>query len=243
MYENSISSIKRAQDGDNFEMERLIRENNGLIWSIVKRFMNRGYEVDDLYQIGCIGFIKSIKRFDTNFDVKLSTYSVPYILGEIKRFIRDDGPIKVSRSIKELNTKINELKKYYLIKYGREITIEEIKKELKVTKEDILIAIDSVNNVESIENAATSENKDGKKLSIMEKISTGKNEEELITNKLVIRELIEDLKDRDRQIILLRFFKEKTQTEVANMLGISQVQVSRIEKKVLSNMRKKLTSA
>ena len=130
MYENSISSIKRAQDGDNFEMERLIRENNGLIWSIVKRFMNRGYEVDDLYQIGCIGFIKSIKRFDTNFDVKLSTYSVPYILGEIKRFIRDDGPIKVSRSIKELNTKINELKKYYLIKYGREITIEEIKKEL-----------------------------------------------------------------------------------------------------------------
>ena len=237
MYENSISSIKRAQDGDNFEMERLIRENNGLIWSIVKRFMNRGYEVDDLYQIGCIGFIKSIKRFDTNFDVKLSTYSVP------KRFIRDDGPIKVSRSIKELNTKINELKKYYLIKYGREITIEEIKKELKVTKEDILIAIDSVNNVESIENAATSENKDGKKLSIMEKISTGKNEEEIITNKLVIRELIEDLKDRDRQIILLRFFKEKTQTEVANMLGISQVQVSRIEKKVLSNMRKKLTSA
>ena len=243
MYENSISSIKRAQDGDNFEMERLIRENNGLIWSIVKRFMNRGYEVDDLYQIGCIGFIKSIKRFDTNFDVKLSTYSVPYILGEIKRFIRDDGPIKVSRSIKELNTKINELKKYYLIKYGREITIEEIKKELKVTKEDILIAIDSVNNVESIENAATSENKDGKKLSIMEKISTGKNEEEIITNKLVIRELIEDLKDRDRQIILLRFFKEKTQTEVANMLEISQVQVSRIEKKVLSNMRKKLTSA
>ena len=160
-----------------------------------------------------------------------------------QRFIRDDGPIKVSRSIKELNTKINELKKYYLIKYGREITIEEIKKELKVTKEDILIAIDSVNNVESIENAATSENKDGKKLSIMEKISTGKNEEEIITNKLVIRELIEDLKDRDRQIILLRFFKEKTQTEVANMLGISQVQVSRIEKKVLSNMRKKLTSA
>ena len=243
MYENSISSIKRAQDGDNFEMERLIRENNGLIWSIVKRFMNRGYEVDDLYQIGCIGFIKSIKRFDTNFDVKLSTYAVPYMIGEIKRHIRDDGPIKVSRSIKELNTKINELKKYYLIKYGREITIEEIKKELKVTKEDILIAMDSVNNVESIENAATSENKEGKKLSIMEKISTGKNEEEIITNKLVIRELIEDLKDRDRQIILLRFFKEKTQTEVANMLGISQVQVSRIEKKVLSNMRKKLTSA
>ena len=105
-------------------MERLIRDNNGLIWSIVKRFMNRGYEVEDLYQIGCIGFIKSIKRFDTNFEVKLSTYSVPYILGEIKRFIRDDGPIKVSRSIKELNVKINELKKHHLIKTVKEITIE-----------------------------------------------------------------------------------------------------------------------
>ena len=107
MYENSISSIKRAQDGDNFEMERLIRENNGLIWSIVKRFMNRGYEVDDLYQIGCIGFIKSIKRFDTNFDVKLSTYSVPYILGEIKRFIRDDGPILFNKIWKRNNDRRN----------------------------------------------------------------------------------------------------------------------------------------
>lgn len=243
MYENSIAAIKRAQNGDNFEMERLIRENNGLIWSIVKRFTNRGYEVEDLYQIGCIGFIKSIKRFDTNFEVKLSTYSVPYILGEIKRFIRDDGPIKVSRSIKELNTKINELKKYYLIKHGKEITIEEIKKELNVSKEDIIMAMDSTNIVESIESAATSENKDGKTLSIMEKISTGKNEEDIITNKIVIKELLNELNERDRQIILLRFFKEKTQTEVANVLGISQVQVSRIEKKLLNSMKQKLTSA
>ena len=113
--------------------------------------MNRGYEVVDLYQIGCIGFIKSIKRFDTNFEVKLSTYSVPYILGEIKRFIRDDGPIKVSRSIKELNVKIQELKKHYLITKGREITIEEIAKELKVDKDDIIIAMESNNSIESIE--------------------------------------------------------------------------------------------
>ena len=124
MYENTTEQILKAQNGDKDEMARLIEENNGLIWSIVKRFMNRGYEVEDLYQIGCIGFIKSIKRFDTNFEVKLSTYSVPYILGEIKRFIRDDGPIKVSRSIKELNVKINELKKQYLIKTGKEITIK-----------------------------------------------------------------------------------------------------------------------
>ena len=223
-------------------MERLIRDNNGLIWSIVKRFMNRGYEVEDLYQIGCIGFIKSIKRFDTNFEVKLSTYSVPYILGEIKRFIRDDGPIKVSRSIKELNTKINELKRHYLLN-GKEITLEQICKELKIQKEDAIIAMESTNAVESMDAAANAENKDGKQMTVFDKISTGKNEEEMITNKMVVNQLINELKDRDKEIILLRFFKEKTQTEVAKILGISQVQVSRIERKVLNEMKSKLTSA
>ncbi len=205
--------------------------------------MNRGYEVEDLYQIGCIGFIKSIKRFDTNFEVKLSTYSVPYILGEIKRFIRDDGPIKVSRSIKELNVKIQELKKHYLITKGREITIEEIAKELKVDKDDIIIAMESNNSIESIEGTSSQSDKEGKKLSILDKISTGKNEEEIITNKIVIKQLLKELDERDREIILLRFFKEKTQTEVARILGISQVQVSRIERKVLDKMKNKLTSA
>ena len=242
MYENNINSIKRAQDGDKFEMDKLIRDNNGLIWSIVKRFMNRGYEVEDLYQIGCIGFIKSIKRFDTNFEVKLSTYSVPYILGEIKRFIRDDGPIKVSRSIKELNTKINELKRQYLLN-GKEITLEQICKELKIQKEDAIIAMESTNAVESMDATANAENKDGKQMTIFDKLSTGKNEEELITNKMVINQLLNELKDRDKEIILLRFFKEKTQTEVANILGISQVQVSRIERKILNEMKAKLTSA
>lgn len=205
--------------------------------------MNRGYEVEDLYQIGCIGFIKSIKRFDTNFEVKLSTYSVPYILGEIKRFIRDDGPIKVSRSIKELNVKIQELKKHYLITKGKEITIEEIAKELKVDKDDIIIAMESNNSIESIEGTSNQSDKEGKKLSILDKISTGKNEEEIITNKIVIKQLLKELDERDREIILLRFFKEKTQTEVARILGISQVQVSRIERKVLDKMKNKLTSA
>ena len=205
--------------------------------------MNRGYEVEDLYQIGCIGFIKSIKRFDTNFEVKLSTYSVPYILGEIKRFKRDDGPIKVSRSIKELNVKIQELKKHYLITKGREITIEEIAKELKVDKDDIIIAMESNNSIESIEGTSSQSDKEGKKLSILDKISTGKNEEEIITNKIVIKQLLKELDERDREIILLRFFKEKTQTEVARILGISQVQVSRIERKVLDKMKTKLTSA
>ena len=242
MYENNINSIKRAQEGDKFEMDRLIRENNGLIWSIVKRFMNRGYEVEDLYQIGCIGFIKSIKRFDTNFEVKLSTYSVPYILGEIKRFIRDDGPIKISRSIKELNVKINELKRQYLLN-GKEITLEQICKELKIQKEDAIIAMESTNAVESMDAAANAENKDGKQITIFDKMSTGKNEEEIITNKMVVNQLINELQDRDKEIILLRFFKDKTQTEVAKILGISQVQVSRIERKVLNEMKSKLTSA
>ena len=242
MYENNINSIKRAQDGDKFEMDRLIRENNGLIWSIVKRFMNRGYEVEDLYQIGCMGFIKSIKRFDTNFEVKLSTYSVPYILGEIKRFIRDDGPIKVSRSIKELNTKINELKRHYLLN-GKEITLEQICKELKIQKEDAIIAMESTNAVESMDAATNAENKEGKQMTIFDKISTGKNEEEIITNRMVVNQLVNELNDRDKEIILLRFFKEKTQTEVAKILGISQVQVSRIERKILNEMKAKLTSA
>ena len=242
MYENSIESIKRAESGDKFEMERLIRDNNGLIWSIVKRFANRGYEIEDLYQIGCIGFIKSIKKFDTSFEVKLSTYSVPYILGEIKRFIRDDGPVKVSRSIKELNVKINEIKRQYLIK-GKEITLEEICKELKIQKEDAIIAMESTNSVESIETSTNGENKDGKKITILDRLSTGRNEEELITNKMVVSQLIKELKDRDKEIILLRFFKEKTQMEVAKTLGISQVQVSRIEKKILNEMKEKLTSA
>ena len=243
MYENKVEDILKAQSGNKEIMTKLVTENSNLIWSIVTRFKDRGYEIEDLYQIGCIGFIKSIKRFDTNYEVKLSTYAVPYILGEIKRFIRDDGPIKVSRSIKELNVKIQELKKHYLITKGREITIEEIAKELKVDKDDIIIAMESNNSIESIEGTSNQSDKEGKKLSILDKISTGKNEEEIITNKIVIKQLLKELDERDREIILLRFFKEKTQTEVARILGISQVQVSRIERKVLDKMKNKLTSA
>ncbi len=239
MFENDNNSIKRAQEGDRFELDRLIRQNNGLIWSIVKRFANRGYELEDLYQIGCIGFIKSIKRFDTSFDVKLSTYTVPYILGEIKKHIRDDGPVKVSRSIKELYIKIRELQKEYLIKKGKEITIEEMSKILKVSKEDINIAIESARPVESIENKVFAD-KGEKTISIVDKISTQKDEQELITNKIVIKDLIKGLEDKDKEVILLRYYKEKTQSQIAKILGISQVQVSRIEKKVLEKMRNKL---
>lgn len=188
-----------------------------------------------------MGFIKSIKRFDTSFDVKLSTYAVPYMIGEIKRFIRDDGPIKVSRSIKELGIKIKELQKEYLNKKGEEISIERIAEELKISKEDVALAIESANPVDSIESTTYSNHKDGNSISLAEKISSGKNEEEFITNKLTINQLVDGLEKRDKEVILLRFYKEKTQTQVAKILGITQVQVSRIERKILNNMKLKLS--
>ncbi len=183
-----------------------------------------------------MGFIKSIKRFDTNFEVKLSTYAVPYMIGEIKRFIRDDGPIKVSRSIKELGTKIRELQRQYLNQNGEEIKIEQIQKELKISKEDISLALEATRNVESIENATYTSNKDGNTINLIEKISTQENEEEKLINKLTINELINSLEKRDKEVILLRYYKEKTQSQVAKILGVTQVQVSRIERRILNTM-------
>ena len=242
MFENSVEAIKKAQSGDKYEMERMIRDNNGLIWSIVKRFNGRGYDLEDLYQIGCMGFIKSIKRFDTNYDVKLSTYAVPYMIGEIKRYIRDDGPVKVSRSIKDLGIKIRELQREKMNKQGKEPKIQEIAKELKVDLDDVILAMEATNSVESIEGTKHINNKDGKSISLLDTLSTENNEEESITNKLAIGQLIKDLKDREKEIILLRYYKEKTQAQVAKILGVSRVQVSRLERKILDNMKMKLIS-
>ena len=238
MYETDREDIIEAQNGNQEKMEQILKDNNGLTWSIVKRFTGRGYEVEDLYQIGCMGFIKAIKRFDTSFDVRISTYAVPYILGEIKRFIRDDGLIKVSRSIKELGIKIREVEKEYMQKEGKEISINLLAEKLNVSKEEIAVAIDSTRAIESINE--DDENED--KMSKMETISNGTDEATMIINKLSINELIADLEEREKQIILLRYFKEKTQTEVAKILGITQVQVSRIEKRILTSMRSKLSA-
>ena len=234
--------IERAQSGSKEDMTKLIEDNNGLIWSIVRRFGGRGYDIEDLYQIGCIGFIKAIQRFDTSFEVRLSTYAVPYILGEIKRYIRDDGPIKVSRSIKELNVKILELQKEYFNKYGRDITLEEISKEFKISKEEITMAMDSTRPVDSIESAKYKDNKTDKTVSILEQISTGKDEQTEITNRITIKKLIGELDDKEKEIIMLRYYKQKTQMQVSKILGITQVQVSRIERKVLEKMKRKLIS-
>ena len=213
-----------------------------MIWSIVKRFNGRGYDLEDLYQIGCIGFIKSIKRFDTSFDVKLSTYAVPCMIGEIKRYIRDDGQIKVSRRIKETGIKIKELQREHLNRTGEEIKIEDIQKELKISKEDVMLALEASRSVESIENATYVNNKNGNSINLIDKLSSSKNEQEVLTNKLAIKEMINKLEKRDKEVILLRYYKEKTQAQVAKILGVTQVQVSRIERKILEKMRKQLIS-
>lgn len=241
MYENDMKIIERAQNGSKEEMTKLIEDNSRLVWSIVRRFNGRGYDIEDLYQIGSIGLIKAIQRFDTSFEVRLSTYAVPYILGEIKRFIRDDGPIKISRSIKELNIKIKELQKEYLNKYGKEITLEQLAKELKTSKEDIAMALDSARPVNSIEDSQYRDNKTDKTISLIDQLSSGKDEENEITNRITIKKLISELKDNEKEVILLRYYKGKTQMQVAKILGITQVQVSRIERKVLDNMKRKLT--
>lgn len=231
MQENNIERIRKAQNGDKDELAILVENNQGLIWNIVKRFLGRGYDKEDIYQIGCMGFIKAIRRFDFNFDVKLSTYAVPYIMGEIKKFLRDDGPIKISRSLKELNVKINELKKEYE-KEGKEISIAEISKILKTPKEEIIMAIESAQGTESMENNLYENNF----------LNSNQDEETLITNKITIQKMINKLQDREKEIILLRFYKDKTQAEVAKIIGISQVQVSRIEKKILLGMKQELVS-
>ena len=151
MYDTRPEDILKAQNNDEESMSKIIEKNSGLLWSIVKRFLGRGYDAEELYQIACIGFIKSVKRFDTTLNLKLSTYAVPYIIGEIKRFIRDDGPIKVSRSIKELLYKIKEIQREYLCKKGEEISILEISKKLKVSKEEIVMALESEREVESVD--------------------------------------------------------------------------------------------
>lgn len=161
MVDEITNEIKKAQIGNKDAMADLVQNNQGLIWSIVKRFTGRGYELEDLYQIGMIGFIKSVRNFDINFEVKLSTYAVPYILGEVKRFIRDDGPIKVSRGLKDLNRKIIELQKEWVAKKGREPNLREISKILKVPKEEITLALDSSLPVNSIEENVYSSDKDG----------------------------------------------------------------------------------
>ncbi len=239
----NIALIELAHKGDKEARDRLVQENMGLIWSIVRRFGNRGYEQEDLFQIGCIGLIKAIDKFDNAFEVKFSTYAVPLITGEIKRFMRDDGMIKVSRSVKENSWKIRRTSLEMAQSLGREPTIEEISRKMEIPVQDIVVAMESLTEVESIYRSVYQS--DGSEVYLIDKISNekaGEEQTEKILNNLLLEQVISGLDDNEKNLLNLRYFQNKTQTEVAKRLGISQVQVSRLEKKLLCKMRKEMIS-
>ncbi|MEW9124169.1 MAG: RNA polymerase sporulation sigma factor SigF [Thermotaleaceae bacterium] len=238
-HEQTIELIKRAQDGDRYAKDILVNHNLGLVRSVLKRFANRGYERDDLYQLGCIGLVKAIEKFDMSYEVRFSTYAVPMIIGEIKRFLRDDGMIKVSRSLKQTAGKVKTIKESLFKQLGREPTLQEVADELNISKEDIVMALDSNLHPDYLYDVIHQD--DGSPVHLIDKISeTNVDDDSEVIDRLALREVLTKLKPRERQIIVLRYFKDKTQTEIAETLGISQVQVSRIEKKVLLQMRELL---
>lgn len=235
---DTLDLIKKSRQGDKEARDLVVKENVGLVWSIVRRFANRGHEMEDLFQIGSIGLIKAIDKFDYSYDVKFSTYAVPMITGEIKRFLRDDGMIKVSRSLKENATKIRIFRERYANTNGREPTIEEIETGLSLTREEILMAMETGAEVESL--YKTIYQGDGTPIYLIDKLTETKDESENMIDKLALKEVIASLDDREQEIIKLRYFKDRTQTDIAKELGISQVQVSRLEKRILKIMREKL---
>lgn len=234
-----LNMISRAQNGDADAENFLVENNIGLIRSVVKRFLNRGCEYDDLVQIGSIGLLKAIKKFDSSYNVKFSTYAIPMIIGEIKRFLRDDGMIKVSRNLKEIANKAHIAKEALEKDYGREPTIAEIASVLEIPKEDLAIALDSVQNTESL--YETIHQDDGSPILLIDRISCNENEDADIIDRLALKEVLSKLDAKERQIIMLRYFKDMTQCQVADMLRMSQVQVSRIEKKIIAKLKQSIT--
>lgn len=238
MVENAVL-IRRAQAGEKEAREVLIEQNLGLVHHIVKRFLGRGYEAEDLFQIGVIGLIKSIDKFNTDYDVKFSTYAVPLITGEIKRFIRDDGMVKVSRTLKENGMRVKYARERLGISLNREPTVEEVAEEAALTVEEVVLASEANVQVESIYKSVYQN--DGNEIFMVDQLADEKqNEQDMILNHLMVKQLIGDLPLKEQKIIRLRYYQEKTQTEVARALGISQVQVSRLEKKILLDMRQKM---
>ena len=235
MTEAVTTWIELAQSGDKKARDYLVEKNVGLIWSIVRRFMNRGYEAEDLFQIGSIGLLKAIDKFDTSYDVKFSTYAVPMITGEIKRFMRDDGIIKVSRTIKENAVKIKAVRDVLTNVDNREPTVEELAEETGLSPEDVILALDSTNEVESLQKVVYQG--DGGSISLMDRLVEKRDEHEEALNRILLEDLLRNLTERERELLHLRYFEEKTQTEIAGRLGLSQVQVSRMEERLLARLR------
>ena len=225
--------IREAQRGDGKAKSEIIEENSGLIWSVVKRFQGRG-EMEDLYQIGAIGLLKCIEKFDFSYNVKFSTYAVPMIMGEIRRFLRDDGAVKISRGLKELSYRISKLQEQTIKEYGIALSVSEIAHSLNVEIEETVLAIEVGKEIESL-----NVSRDSKDETEINRIA-GTDWGEKMLETIILKEELSHLDIKERQIIFLRYFKDETQTEVAKKIGISQVQVSRIEKRVLQKMKNNL---
>ena len=237
--ESILKLVEDAQNGSQEAKTKLIEENSPLIKSVIKRFKDKGIDYDDLYQIGCIGFLKAIKNFDCSFGVKFSTYVVPMVIGEIKRFMRDDGALKVSRALKTLNLQINKYISDYVETYQKKPTIEELAKHFNVEEQDVIMAMDSAKMPISI---YTPLEDDAEASSIIDRIEPQEDYDQKMIDDIALKEVVKQLDERDRKIIILRYYYDKTQSEIAKELNISQVQVSRLESKILDNLKSKLSS-
>lgn len=235
-HEETLKLISMAQKGDEQAKQKLVNENSPLIKSIIKRFVGKGIEYDDLFQLGALGFVKAINNFQTEYNVKFSTYVVPMIIGEIKRFMRDDGAIKVSRTIKSLNLQINKFVESYVKEHGEKPSIETIAKNFDLPCQEIVFAMDSAKMPISL--YTPFEEEGDKSLLVVDRFAQN-NQEELFDN-IFLRDTLKNLNARDKKIILLRYFRDKTQSEIAKELGISQVQVSRLETKIIERIRERI---
>jgi len=233
--EETTELLTQAQAGDREAREILVEKNLGLVHHIVKRFLGRGYEPEDLFQIGSIGLMKAIDKFDLSYDVKFSTYAVPMIAGEIKRFLRDDGLVKVSRTLKENGFKVRQAAEQVSKRLGREATLSEISELTGISTEDIVMAMEANVEVESIYKSVYQS--DGNEIYMVDRLPAEKDENERVLNHMLLEQLLSELTEDEKQLIALRYFQDKTQVEVARQLGISQVQVSRLEKRILLRMR------
>ncbi len=235
--DRTLVLIERAQNGDKTARDTLFEENIGLIWSVAKRFRNRGVEMEDLFQIGSIGLLKAMERFNLDYDVKFSTYAVPMIAGEIKRFLRDDGMIRVSRSLKEISYKAYAVRERLEKELNREPTVEEIAQAAGVSVEDLLMATEAAAEIESLQKVIYQG--DGAEISLQDKLPERENAQEQALVRLFLVVILQYLEPDERKLIYMRYFRNMTQTQVAKKLGVSQVQVSRMEKKILKIMRRK----
>jgi len=240
-FENTMELLKKAKRGDKEAKDKLVSLNLGLVWSIVKRFNNRGYELEDLFQIGSIGLLKAIEKFDFSYDVKFSTYAVPMIMGEIRRYIRDDAPIKVARSLKELAFKIQKTQEELTNTLDREPTINELSDKMGVPVEEVVMAMEASQSLVSLNDVMYQD--DGSPIFLIDRIDENEYRQNMLFDKIALKEALSKLDKNERQIIILRYFKDMTQVEVARILNMTQVQVSRMERKILAKVKDLLTQA